>query len=139
MPFCRECGLEVQPNWKFCPNCNCEQDGQVIVTDGVVAGDINYSKTVTNIKNVTLNKAECVQCNSTGNITLKKCQTCEINLCSDCRIFRQTCLTCYNEGIQNVSKAMESKEFQKYWRRLQIKRFAIFGIVLISIIVYTRL
>ena len=43
MPFCRECGFEVQAGWKFCPNCTASQQGSVTVQDGVIAGAVTVN------------------------------------------------------------------------------------------------
>ena len=44
MPFCRECGFEVQAGWKFCPQCNRELSTEkVVIQDGIVAGDVTIN------------------------------------------------------------------------------------------------
>ena len=44
MAFCRECGFEVNPSWKFCPNCNSAQPqsdaGSSIQNANVNIGDV---------------------------------------------------------------------------------------------------
>ena len=54
MPFCRECGVEVQDSWKFCPHCNSVQENvgadssiqnaNVHLTDGVIGGDVHITQ-----------------------------------------------------------------------------------------------
>ena len=45
MPFCRECGGQVEATWKFCPHCNSEQDSNVVIgNDSVHVGDITVNK-----------------------------------------------------------------------------------------------
>ena len=45
MPFCRECGGQVEATWKFCPHCNSEQESSVVIgNDSVHVGDITVNK-----------------------------------------------------------------------------------------------
>ena len=45
MPFCRECGGQVEATWKFCPHCNNEQESSVVIgNDSVHVGDITVNK-----------------------------------------------------------------------------------------------
>jgi tetratricopeptide (TPR) repeat protein len=45
MPFCRECGGQVEVTWKFCPHCNNEQESSVVIgNDSVHVGDITVNK-----------------------------------------------------------------------------------------------
>ena len=46
MPFCRECGKEIQDDWKTCPFCSASigaQTSSVTVQDGVIAGDVTVN------------------------------------------------------------------------------------------------
>lgn len=43
MSFCRECGKEVQDDWKTCPHCSCsltESSQSISIQDSVVSGDL---------------------------------------------------------------------------------------------------
>ena len=43
MPFCRECGKEVQEDWKTCPHCSIsltESSQSISIQDSAVGGDI---------------------------------------------------------------------------------------------------
>ena len=45
MPFCRECGGQVEATWKFCPHCNSEQESSVVIgNDSVHVGEITVNK-----------------------------------------------------------------------------------------------
>lgn len=102
MPFCQECGSEIQTNWKFCPNCNSSIQGKVIVQDGVIAGDVNISENTTNITNVGSSEIKCPQCSTTGNITLHLCITprCHKKICNLCR--EQNRLLGRTSGVCNI-------------------------------------
>jgi hypothetical protein len=79
MPFCRECGKEVEEDWVTCPHCS-EAIGPSasntigLLQDSVIMGDISINE----------GKTECVQCESTG-VTQIKCSICkEKCFCSVC-------------------------------------------------------
>jgi tetratricopeptide (TPR) repeat protein len=45
MPFCRECGGQVEATWKFCSHCNSEQESNVVIgNDSVHVGDITVNQ-----------------------------------------------------------------------------------------------
>ena len=51
MPFCRECGFEVQAGWKFCPNCNAPQEtsgtvqsANIKLSDTVIDGNVTITQ-----------------------------------------------------------------------------------------------
>ena len=45
MPFCRECGGQVEATWKFCPHCNSEQESSIVIgNDSVHVGDITVNQ-----------------------------------------------------------------------------------------------
>ena len=45
MPFCRECGGQVEATCKFCPHCDSEQQSSVIIgNDSVHVGDITVNQ-----------------------------------------------------------------------------------------------
>lgn len=51
MPFCRECGKDVQATWKVCPHCAAPQQSaqsNVVIQDSAVIGDI----TINNIEDI---------------------------------------------------------------------------------------
>jgi hypothetical protein len=60
MPFCRDCGKEVQDDWKLCPYCespvnpstpeSAPQPTEVNVTDSVVMGSIENTTNITVIE-----------------------------------------------------------------------------------------
>ena len=90
MPFCFECGLEVNPAWKFCPNCkaslvNEKTQNQAIFTqkDSVIVGDVTINQQSSNFNSQIL---ICENCGSEGNITLRPCirQECSIKSCEEC-------------------------------------------------------
>ena len=54
MPFCRECGKDVQDDWETCPHCSCsltESSQSISIQDSAVGGDvvINDSGDPTNL------------------------------------------------------------------------------------------
>ena len=49
MAFCKECGKEVQDEWKTCPHCSCSLEGSsqnVSLQDSVVMGDIKINDSI---------------------------------------------------------------------------------------------
>ena len=83
MPYCRECGKEVEENWITCPYCSHAigppSSGIMRVQDSVVMGDVA-------INDVT----KCVNCESTG-VTLITCSYCkEMYCCEICRVELQS-------------------------------------------------
>jgi hypothetical protein len=60
MPFCRDCGKEVQDDWKLCPYCespvnpstpeSASQPTEVNVTDSVVMGNVENTTNITVIE-----------------------------------------------------------------------------------------
>lgn len=113
MPFCHECGSEVQATWKFCPNCNSSIQGKVIVQDGVIAGDVNISENTTNITNIGTSEVKCPQCSTTGNITLHLCAEgpqvitprCHKKICNLCREKNGgVCNICVQAKVDNQNR-----------------------------------
>lgn len=77
MPYCSECGKEVEKNWISCPYCSCDlgssQQNKVTVNDSVVMGNVA-------INDVT----RCANCESVG-VTIYGCISCkEICFCNVC-------------------------------------------------------
>lgn len=97
MPFCRECGKEVQEDWISCPYCS-EQIGphasqNMNISDSVVGGDL----TVYN--NSTHSILTCPECGAQGNLKLMPCSVggCVSKMCSQCFIEnKQICAQCSN-------------------------------------------
>jgi len=135
MPFCQECGSEIQTNWKFCPNCNSSQQGKVIVQDGVIAGDVNISENTTNITNVGSSEIKCPQCSTTGNITLHLCAEgpqvitprCHKKICNLCQgRDRGVCNICVRAKVDNQNRKdreRQAKAQQMYLDSLTPKEF----------------
>ena len=48
MPFCSECGEQVEATWKFCPHCNTKQQTAAVVigNDSVNTGDITVNQMI---------------------------------------------------------------------------------------------
>jgi len=61
MPFCRECGKEVQREWKLCPFCGesqegsvkSESDGPLSFQDSAMSGDIHHTVINNDVEAVT--------------------------------------------------------------------------------------
>ena len=90
MPFCYECGFEVNSEWKFCPNCKSSLANEKNFTqtgftqkDSVIVGDLTINQQNTNFESQIL---ICKNCGSEGNITLKPCirAECSIKSCESC-------------------------------------------------------
>ena len=84
MPFCRECGGEVETTWKFCPHCNIsQQTASVSVQDGVISGDVTITQNQIDTSGL---KLECPTCKVEGNIKLYLCKLvgCESKACKEC-------------------------------------------------------
>ena len=84
MPFCRECGGQVETTWKFCPHCNSSlQTASVSVQDGVIAGDVTITQNQIDTSGI---KLECPTCKVEGNIKLHLCKLvgCESKACEEC-------------------------------------------------------
>jgi len=86
MPFCRECGKEVQDDWNSCPFCKA--DIQVTnIQDSVVIGDVISTTNVndpTTISTAVKSAAECSNCNSVG-ATIHACKSCrKLAFCGIC-------------------------------------------------------
>jgi hypothetical protein len=114
VPFCRDCGEQVEQTWKYCPHCNiAQQDPSVTVQDGVIAGDVTVSKNITNINSENL---KCPMCKATGNITLHPCPNspysdrkgCCGKICNLCREspveFSEYCYYCRSKHSKGVRK-----------------------------------
>lgn len=84
MPFCRECGEQVETTWKFCPHCNSsQQTASVSVQDGVIAGDVTINQSQIDTSGL---KLECPTCKVEGNIKLYPCKLegCDSKACKEC-------------------------------------------------------
>jgi hypothetical protein len=88
VPFCRECGKEVQADWVTCPYCSQPigppATQQIGIQDSVVIGDV--STTVNDPKSISMamkSASECTHCGSIGSTQIaclecKKCAYCTI-------------------------------------------------------------
>jgi len=81
MPFCRECGKQVEDGWVTCPYCpqpiGPPNSAMLGVQDSVIVGDINIGND---------QKLECPNCMSIGApiITCKECnELCACTICQD--------------------------------------------------------
>ena len=84
MPFCRECGGQVETTWKFCPHCNSsQQTASVSVQDGVIAVDVTITQNQIDTSGI---KLECPTCKVEGNIKLHLCKLvgCNSKACEEC-------------------------------------------------------
>ena len=78
MPFCRECGKEVQEDWVSCPYCSQSivppESNKIGLQDSVVMGDVSISE----------NSQTCHICNSQG-VTISACIECKsLSFCNVC-------------------------------------------------------
>ena len=109
MPFCRECGKEVQDDWKTCPHCSCsltESSQSISIQDSAVGGDvvINDSKA---ISSAVQSASKCVSCGSKG-VTQIACSKCkEMSHCNVCeseldveRKNERLCDICYKNYVE---------------------------------------
>ena len=120
MPFCRECGKEVQADWVSCPYCSQTIGPPVSlmnVQDSVVSGDVNITQNVGNTN------TNCTNCNSSGSVQVA-CSSCkEMAYCEVCsesvaqvrqelictnwtmdELTNRLCDTCFNVQINDDSK-----------------------------------
>ena len=80
MPFCRECGKEVQEDWISCPYCSKPigppASNSIGLKDSVVMGDVSIADS----------SVECARCKSTG-VTITACMVCQnpafCSVCAD--------------------------------------------------------
>jgi hypothetical protein len=111
MPFCRECGKDVQDDWATCPHCSCSlniSSQNVSLQDTVVMGNIN-STTVND------SKTKCAFCGSVG-VTQIACSVCKkMSHCNICetevheeRRTERICGLCHQEII--VKRTAQAKE-----------------------------
>ena len=70
MPYCRECGKEVQEDWISCPYCSKPigppASNSIGLKDSVVMGDVSIADA----------SVECARCKSTG-VTITACMVCK--------------------------------------------------------------
>jgi len=121
MPFCRDCGKEIQEEWTTCPFCSNSLENSsktVSVKDSVIMGDVNStvndSKT---ISSAVRSASKCVSCNSTG-VTQIACSSCKnmahCNVCeSEVSMLRRKerkCHTCAEKEILRLNALEKSEE-----------------------------
>ena len=89
MPFCRECGKQVEDDWVSCPFCSQPigppASAMLGVQDSVVMGDINISKSGGE-------STPCSYCGASGSVKLA---------CVDCKE-HCTCDKCENRYLKNL-------------------------------------
>jgi len=70
MPYCRECGKEVQEDWISCPYCSKPigppASNSIGLKDSVVMGDVSIADA----------SVECARCKSTG-VIITACMVCQ--------------------------------------------------------------
>tara|TARA_B100001741_G_scaffold300471_1_gene287765 strand:+ start:91 stop:624 length:534 start_codon:yes stop_codon:yes gene_type:complete len=83
MPFCRECGKQVEDDWVSCPFCSQPigppASAMLGLQDSVVMGDINISKSGGE-------PTSCSNCGASGSVKLacSKCKShCTCEVCVD--------------------------------------------------------
>jgi hypothetical protein len=97
MPFCRECGKEVQDDWKLCPYCessvdppseqnSSSQSTNMLLQDSVIAGDVTTTiNDPSSISTAVQEASKCPHCDSSG-VTIISCSGCDsMAYCSICR------------------------------------------------------
>jgi len=157
MPFCRDCGKEVQEEWTTCPFCSSSLEGlpqNLSLQDSVMTGDLvnktTINKTTQNITEIT-NDAEtistavrtaskCVCCGSTG-ITQITCSVCKeyshCNICSpeigELRREERLCKKCAMEILDEMKTKLVIWK-NELNRLLEIRRVGVFGRLAISFI-----
>jgi hypothetical protein len=97
MPFCRECGKEVQDDWKLCPYCesrigppseqnSSSQSADILLQDSVMTGDV--TTTINDPKSISTavqEASKCPHCASSG-VTIISCSGCDsMAYCSICQ------------------------------------------------------
>ena len=91
MPFCRECGKQVEDDWASCPFCSqpigSPESAMLGFQDSVVMGDINISKSGGEA-------TPCSNCGASGSIKLA-CNNCK----SHC-----TCELCVDDFRNNLDE-----------------------------------
>ena len=121
MPFCHECGKEVQDDWVTCPFCSKSigppsdntMDVQMNVQDSVVAGDVNITQ------NVGSNQSECPICNA-KNVEIYTCikVDCDESFCAVCTRYR------YISPNPKYIKELKQKSNRSGLKRTRYERYA---------------
>ena len=86
MPFCRECGKEVQEDWISCPYCAATIGEPAIISiqDSAVIGDVSINDSQA-ISNAMKESSKCVSCGSIGAVQIT-CRECgKMACCSVCK------------------------------------------------------
>lgn len=101
MPFCRECGKEVQDDWVTCPYCSSSIGAPAVqnisLQDSAMSGDINFQQThnVTNINDI-----KCTSCSSIGSV-------------------QTACLICKKIAYCDICKTRTINQMQEWWKDYQ--------------------
>ena len=82
MPFCRECGKEVEDDWVSCPYCSTALVNFISamnLQDSAVSGDVNITQNIQDVN------TSCNSCDST-NVILMSCKAvdCRTEFCELC-------------------------------------------------------
>ncbi len=133
MPFCRECGNEVQDGWNNCPHCSCSlnhSSQNVSLNDSVIGGDVISNTNIQSSVNIndadTISAAiksasECVSCGSVSEtqITCSRCKKMShCNICileiSSLRQTKRLCIDCEKIVFQELeTERLQQLEWEK--------------------------
>ncbi len=157
MPFCKDCGKEVQDEWTTCPFCSSSLESSsqnVSMQDSAWSGDLvnktTINKTTQNITKInndadTISTAvrtasKCISCESTG-VTQITCSSCKsfshCNIClpeiGELRREERLCRKCAMIILDKMKGKINlwKKEFN---RLLEIRRIGVLGRLAISFI-----
>ena len=132
MPFCRDCGKEVQEDWKTCPHCSIsltESSQSISIQDSAISGNVSINNPTsiyspTTIHSTVQSELKCVSCGSKGATQIacsicRKMAHCEICVSeqNDERRNRRICKDCYDKSQED-----KRKERNRKWEEDQRKR-----------------
>ena len=122
MPFCRECGKEVEHDWVTCPFCSQTIGPPALnspkVQDSIIMGDVNTSINDSDSISEAMRKAlQCPECNSSGAILIG-CKDCSEHVgCSNCiDDLVQARITLMNAGSEGFWTYSNDKAETETWR-----------------------
>ena len=97
MPFCRDCGKEIQDDWRLCPYCesrigppsdqeSSSQSTNMLLQDSVIGGDVTTTiNDPDSISTAVQEATRCPHCDSSG-VTIISCSGCDsMAYCSICQ------------------------------------------------------
>jgi len=127
MPFCRECGKEIQDDWRICPYCesrigppsdqeSSSQSTNMLLQDSVIAGDVTTTiNDPDSISTAVQEATRCPHCDSSG-VTIISCSGCDsMAYCSICQeeVFeeRRDEFVSYSKGFirEEIEKIISKK------------------------------